>query len=415
MRFDAAAGVEGHQKIVAMSRGLFRTLPILLAAAGGGAAVAQTTVSLRSQSRDVDFSAASETKPFRTGTVLPSSCGTGSVFFKSNSAPGQNIYLCTATNTWTQVVASGGGGGGGGSLPDMSGAADAVLSNDGFNAQWRVLGGDLSGPPQNASVTRVRGIAVAPNTPVEGQGLIYEAANTRYAPRNVVHTLQGSTGVICSTSAGLATCRTDDAVVPFYVSGSGAPAYACQAGRDFYTDTGAGALYFCRAANTWQLLARRALSVRTSTDTRTAAGLFAGVTPIAANTLNAGAVIEAEWAGVVTADTADMTFAVLPKAGSEPLADIALATGILADSTSLPWRVKSSCVVLTTGAAGTMECSSAFSYSETAGSGATREFLSTATRTINTTAAADFRLELESIGGTGTLSATLRQMKVRVD
>lgn len=395
-----------------MSRGLLRTL-LLLAAAGGS--FAQTAISLRSQSRDVDFSAASETKPFRTGTTLPATCGSGSVFFKTNSAPGQNIFLCTATNTWSQVAASGGGGGGGGSLPDMSASADAVLSNDGFNAQWRLFGGDLSGPPQNASVTRVRGIAVAPNTPVEGQGLIYENANARWAPRNVVHTLQASTGVICSTSAGLATCRTDDAVVPFYVSSSGAPAYACQTGRDFYTDTSSGALYFCRATNTWQLLARRGISVRTSTDTRTAAGLFAGVTPIGANTVSAGAVIEAEWAGVVTATTADMTFAVVPKAGAVALADAAIATGILADSTSLPWRVRTSCVVLTTGASGTMECSSVFSFSEAAGTGATREFLSTSTRAIDTTAAADFRLELETIGGTGTLSATLRHMKVRVD
>lgn len=378
--------------------------------------MAQTSISLRSQSRDVDFSAASETKPFRTGTVLPASCGSGSVFFKTNAVPGQNIYLCTATNTWSQVVAnSGGGGGGGGSLPDMTSAADAVLSNDGFNAQWRALGGDLSGPPQNASVTRVRGIAVAPNTPVEGQSLVYEAANSRYAPRNIVHTLQASTGVICSTSAGLATCRTDDAVVPFYVSGSGVPAYACQTGRDFYTDTSTGALYFCRATNTWQLLARRGISVRTSVDTRTAAGLFAGVTPIAANAINAGAVIEAEWAGVVTATTADMTFALIPKAGSVALADSAVATGILAEATTLPWRVKTSCVVLTTGAAGTMECSSSFSFSEAAGTGATREFLSTSTRALNTTATADFRLELETIGGTGTLTATLRHMKVRLD
>jgi hypothetical protein len=393
-----------------MSRGLLRTL-LLLAAAGS--AFPQTSISLRSQSRDVDFSAASETKPFRTGTVLPSTCGSGSVFFKTNAIPGQNIYLCTATNTWSQVVANGGGGGG--SLPDMSAAADAVLSNDGFNAQWRLLGGDLSGPPQNASVTRVRGVAVAPNTPVEGQGLIYEAANSRWAPRNVVHTLQASTGVICSTSAGLATCRTDDAVVPFYVSGSGAPSYACQTGRDFYTDTSAGALYFCRATNTWQLLARRGISVRTSTDTRTATGLFAGVTPIAANTINAGAVIESEWAGVVTATTGDMTFSLLPKAGTVALADGSITTGILAGSTTLPWRVKTSCVVLTAGAAGAMECTSSFSFSESAGSGATREFLSTSTRAINTTAAADFRLELEAIGGTGTLSATLRHMRVRLD
>lgn len=38
----------------------------------------------------------------QSGTSLPSACGTGTLFFKTDATAGLNIYLCTATNTWTQ-------------------------------------------------------------------------------------------------------------------------------------------------------------------------------------------------------------------------------------------------------------------------------------------------------------------------
>ena len=68
----------------------------------------QTLVGLRTQSKDVDFRAATATAPFKTGTNLPSACQTGEVFFKTDVASGQNIYGCVATNTWA-VQSSGGG------------------------------------------------------------------------------------------------------------------------------------------------------------------------------------------------------------------------------------------------------------------------------------------------------------------
>ena len=55
-----------------------------------------------------DASGAISTKPAKSGTVLPATCGTGEQFFKTDAAAGQNVYLCTAANTWT--AASGGGG-----------------------------------------------------------------------------------------------------------------------------------------------------------------------------------------------------------------------------------------------------------------------------------------------------------------
>lgn len=60
-----------------------------------------TQVDLRLQSRDVDFSAASATKPFKSGTGLPSACGLGEMYYRQDAAAGMNVYGCTATNAWT--------------------------------------------------------------------------------------------------------------------------------------------------------------------------------------------------------------------------------------------------------------------------------------------------------------------------
>ena len=68
----------------------------------------QTQVDLRTQSREVDFSAAPSTKPAKTGTSLPVACGVGEAFFLTTAQPGANWYLCAATNIWSL---QGGGGG----------------------------------------------------------------------------------------------------------------------------------------------------------------------------------------------------------------------------------------------------------------------------------------------------------------
>ena len=57
----------------------------------------------------VDFSGASTTIVFTTGTTLPATCTVGQGFFKTDASAGQNIYLCTAANTWTQVQGGGSG------------------------------------------------------------------------------------------------------------------------------------------------------------------------------------------------------------------------------------------------------------------------------------------------------------------
>jgi len=74
---------------------------LLIAMLAGSLYGQLTQVDLRLQSRDVDFSAASATKPFRSGSGLPSTCGQGEMYYRLDAAAGMNVYGCTTTNSWT--------------------------------------------------------------------------------------------------------------------------------------------------------------------------------------------------------------------------------------------------------------------------------------------------------------------------
>lgn len=87
---------------------------VLLATLAGFICRAQTQINLQMQTKNVDFSTAPSTKPFKVGTTLPASCNVGEAFFKTNATPGANWYGCVATNVWVAQAGTGGGGGGGG-------------------------------------------------------------------------------------------------------------------------------------------------------------------------------------------------------------------------------------------------------------------------------------------------------------
>jgi hypothetical protein len=76
---------------------MFKLLPIALI---GAAAAAQTQIDLRTQARNVDFSAAASTKPLKTGTALPATCAVGEMFFKTDAPAGANLYGCPVANSW---------------------------------------------------------------------------------------------------------------------------------------------------------------------------------------------------------------------------------------------------------------------------------------------------------------------------
>lgn len=91
--------------------------------------LAQTQVDLRTQSKNIDFSGASSTKTVEAGSALPGICAQSQLYLllSSSTTPGQNLYVCTATNTWTLET----GGSGGGGLSGLTG--NALVTANGSN------------------------------------------------------------------------------------------------------------------------------------------------------------------------------------------------------------------------------------------------------------------------------------------
>src|SRR3954462_4378271 len=80
---------------------MMRTKIIVTVLAAVSIAAAQTKVDLRTQGKSVDFSAATSTKPSKTGTAFPATCSIGETFFKTDAAAGANLYGFTGTNIWS--------------------------------------------------------------------------------------------------------------------------------------------------------------------------------------------------------------------------------------------------------------------------------------------------------------------------
>jgi len=68
---------------------------------GGLTLAAQTQIDLRTQAKNVDFTAANSTRPIKTGTVLPATCVPGDMFFNTAAPAGANLFVCPAANTWS--------------------------------------------------------------------------------------------------------------------------------------------------------------------------------------------------------------------------------------------------------------------------------------------------------------------------
>jgi len=103
------------------------------------------------------FTAATRTAPHRSGSGAPAaSCTVGDTYFRTDATAGQNMYLCTSTNTWTQDT----GGGGGLAMYDLpfldynatSGSFDPAWN---FSDSFTATGYDASG----ASCPATSGIA----------------------------------------------------------------------------------------------------------------------------------------------------------------------------------------------------------------------------------------------------------------
>lgn len=90
----------------------------------------------------VDFSGGAHTLPAKAGIgpSKPSSCTVGEQYFATDATPGQNLFGCTATNTWTLQ----GGGGGGGAVSSIFGRTGPVTAQSGDYNLSQIASGTLS-------------------------------------------------------------------------------------------------------------------------------------------------------------------------------------------------------------------------------------------------------------------------------
>lgn len=97
-----------------------RFLSLVLGAAAACAPIeAQPTrIDLQTQSKNIDFSSASATKPFKTGTTVPATCSQGEAFFRLSNG---TLYGCLTDNNWQPIT-------GGGTVTSGMGAPSGVCS-----------------------------------------------------------------------------------------------------------------------------------------------------------------------------------------------------------------------------------------------------------------------------------------------
>jgi hypothetical protein len=79
----------------------------------------QTQVDLQTQSKRVDFTQAPMTAPVKAGATLPAACTVGQLFYDTDAPAGQNLYGCTAVDTWSLQ-------GGTGGVSSVSGTANEI-------------------------------------------------------------------------------------------------------------------------------------------------------------------------------------------------------------------------------------------------------------------------------------------------
>ncbi len=160
----------------------------------------QTQVDLRTQSKSVDFSGANATKPFKSGTVFPSVCSVGEIFYKIDAPAGTNLYACTSLNAWTLETSG---------SPPVTGNSGKVLTTDGAALSFSSLSGDISGPVSAVSVGQIQGRVVSSAAPASGQALVWNASTNRWEPQNVAGGGGGSGATMASQLGDFAITRTN--------------------------------------------------------------------------------------------------------------------------------------------------------------------------------------------------------------
>ena len=197
----------------------------------GVLALGQTRIDLSKQSKTVDFSQASFTKPAKTGNSLPSTCSQGEVFFSlaSSVAAGQNLFLCTSSNVWTQLTSgsggSGGSGGGGGTAITSTSSLTDLLVTYSQNSPTilTIAGNCTTAAPCNVrfgantyALASSATLSVSSGAAVGGMVYIYLTSGPTI---NVYTTVSAavtcnSSGVACSVSSGTQALQFPSDSVP---------------------------------------------------------------------------------------------------------------------------------------------------------------------------------------------------------
>ena len=94
---------------------------------------------------------------FGRGTTVnrPAVCGPGDIYFGTDAAAGQNLFFCTATNSWTQMAA-----GGGGNFNPMTTLGDIIFGGAGGAATR--LSGNITATKQFLTQTGTGSVSAAP-------------------------------------------------------------------------------------------------------------------------------------------------------------------------------------------------------------------------------------------------------------
>jgi len=127
-----------------------------LLAAGWSGVLAQTKVDLKTQSKSIDFTGASLTKPARSAATLPGTCSAGELFYLS-SGP---LYSCTSANNWVKM----------GTVSGSTNPGDCAR----FDANGNVVDGGAAcggGPNFQQSFTAVASVTLVHN--LNSTGIVF--------------------------------------------------------------------------------------------------------------------------------------------------------------------------------------------------------------------------------------------------
>lgn len=202
---------------------------------------AQTAVDLRTQSKSVDFTNATLTKPARAGSALPPACSPGEVFFNSS---GPNLYICATANSWQAL---GGGGASGATTSIQTAALGALPSACSLGEVRFITDADLAGGGSFLYWCS------APNTWTQfgyvGGGSGALTSNCSFAPC----TIDITAAVPLKAGANAWTGANDfSGASKFSIRTAAADPATCDAAtRELYFNTASNSLKSCISTNTW--------------------------------------------------------------------------------------------------------------------------------------------------------------------